>query len=71
MGQPTLRKFKNFMLFVDHKTKKVYPSCQETKSGEAACRSKRDDETFAKRFKVDIDKNRTDNGAFSTVVFKK
>jgi hypothetical protein len=31
--QPALKKFKNFMLFVDHKTKLIYPSFQETKTG--------------------------------------
>jgi hypothetical protein len=70
-GQPNLKKFKNFMLFVDHKTKLVYPSFQETNSGEEACRYKRDYKTFAKRYNVDINKYHTDNGAFLTVVFKK
>jgi hypothetical protein len=28
-GLPTLKKYKNFMLFVDHKTRLVYPSFQE------------------------------------------
>jgi hypothetical protein len=30
-GRPTLKKYKNFMLFVDHKTQLVYPSFQESK----------------------------------------
>jgi hypothetical protein len=47
-GQPTLKKYKNFMIFVDRKTKLVHPSFQETKTGKEACRSKHDYETFAK-----------------------
>jgi hypothetical protein len=31
-GRPTLKKYKNFMLFVDHKTRLVYPSFQESKT---------------------------------------
>jgi hypothetical protein len=30
-GRPTLKKYKNFMLFVDHKTRLVYPSFQNPK----------------------------------------
>jgi hypothetical protein len=59
------------VLFIDHKTKLVYPSFQETKSGEEACQSNRDYETFAKCYNVDIDKYHTDNGALRTVVFQK
>jgi chloramphenicol O-acetyltransferase len=70
-GQPTLNKYRNFMLFVDHNTKLVYPSFQETKTGEEACRSKRDYEAFAKRYNIDIDKYHTDNGAFRTAHSRK
>jgi chloramphenicol O-acetyltransferase len=61
------------MIFVDHKTKLVYPYFQETKTktGAEACSSKRDYETFAKRYNVDIDKYHTDNGAFRTLIFQK
>jgi hypothetical protein len=59
------------MLFVDHKTKLVYPSFQETKTGAEACRSKRDYETFAKRYNVNIGKYHTYNGAFRTAIFQK
>jgi hypothetical protein len=45
-GRPTLKKYKNFMLFVDHKTRLVYPSFQESKTASAACRSKCDYETI-------------------------
>jgi hypothetical protein len=72
--QPTLnkfKKFKNFMIFVDHKTELVYLSFQETKSGAEACRSKWDHETFAKRYNFDIDKYYTDNGAYCTEIFQK
>jgi hypothetical protein len=43
-------------MFVDHKTKLVYPSFQETKTGEEACGSKFNSEIFSKRYNVDIDK---------------
>jgi hypothetical protein len=45
-GRPTLKKYKNFMLFVDHKTRLVYPSFQESKTASEACRSKCDYETL-------------------------
>jgi hypothetical protein len=31
-GLPTLKKYKNVMLLVDHKTRLVYPSFQESKT---------------------------------------
>jgi hypothetical protein len=36
-GRPTLKKYKNAMLFVDHKTRLVYPSFQESKTASEAC----------------------------------
>jgi hypothetical protein len=48
-GRPTLKKYKNFMLFVDHKTRLVYPSFQESKTASEACRSKCDYDKFAQR----------------------
>jgi hypothetical protein len=63
-GCPTLKKYKNFMLFVDHKTRLVYPSFQESKTASEACRSKCDYETFTKRYNVTIDSYHADNGAF-------
>jgi hypothetical protein len=45
-GRPTLKKYKNFMLFVDHKTRLVYPSFQESKTVSEACQSKCDYEKF-------------------------
>jgi hypothetical protein len=36
-GRPTLKKYKNFMLFVDHKTRLVYPSFHESKTATEAC----------------------------------
>jgi hypothetical protein len=33
----TLKKYRNFMLFVDHKTHLVYPSFQESKAASEAC----------------------------------
>jgi hypothetical protein len=36
-GRPKLKKYKNFMLFVDHKPRLVYPSFQESKTASEAC----------------------------------
>jgi hypothetical protein len=47
-GRPTLKECKNFMLFVDHKTRLVYPSFKESKTVSEACRSKCDYKKFAK-----------------------
>jgi hypothetical protein len=47
-GFPTLKQYENAMLFVDHKTRLVYPSFQESKTASEACRSKCDYETFSK-----------------------
>jgi hypothetical protein len=69
--QTTLKKYKNFKLFVEQKIKQVYPSFCETKTGEETCRSKHDYDTFAKRCNADINKYNTDNGAFRTVIFQK
>jgi hypothetical protein len=70
-GRPTLKKYKNFMLFVDHKTRLVYPSFQEPKIASEACRSKCDYETFAKRYNITIDSSHADNGAFRSEIFQK
>jgi hypothetical protein len=59
------------MLFVDHKTRLVYPSFQESKTASEACRSKCDYETFAKRYNVTIDSYHADNGAFRSEAFQK
>jgi hypothetical protein len=63
-GRPTLKKYKNFMFFVDHKTRLVYPSFQESKTASEACRSKCDYETFTKRYNITIDSYHADNSAF-------
>jgi hypothetical protein len=39
-GRTTLKKYKNSMLFVDHKTRLIYPSFQESKTASEACRLK-------------------------------
>jgi hypothetical protein len=70
-GRPTLKKYKNFMLFVDHKTCLVYPSCQESKTASEACRSKCDYEKFAKRYQVTVNSYHADNGAFRSETFQK
>jgi hypothetical protein len=49
-GRPTLKKYKNFMLFVDHKKRLVYPSFQESKTAAEACRSKCDYDKFAQSY---------------------
>jgi hypothetical protein len=70
-GRPTLKKYKNFMLLIDHKTRLVYPSFQESKTASEACRSKYDYENFAKRYKVTAESYHADNGAFHTEPFQK
>jgi hypothetical protein len=70
-GQPTLKKYKNFMLFVDHKTRLVYPSFQESKTALEACRSKCDYETFTKQYNATINLYHADNGAFRSEAFQK
>jgi hypothetical protein len=59
------------MHFVDHKTRLVYPSFQESKNASEACRSKCDYETFAKRYNITIDSYHDDNGAFRSEIFQK
>jgi transposase InsO family protein len=59
------------MIFVDHKTQLVYPSFQESKTASEACRSKCDDDTFAKRYNVTINSYHADNGAFRSEAFQK
>jgi hypothetical protein len=70
-GRPTLKKYKNFMIFVDHKTRLVYPSFQESKTASEACRSKCDYKTFTKCYKVTVKSYHADNGAFPTETFQK
>jgi hypothetical protein len=59
------------MLFIDHKTRLLYPSFQESKTASEACRSKCDYETFTKRYKVNVESYHADNGAFRTKKFQK
>jgi hypothetical protein len=70
-GRPTLKKYKNFMLFVDHKTRLVYPSFQESKTASAACRSKCDYEKSTQRYQVTVKSYHADNGAFRSETFQK
>jgi transposase InsO family protein len=59
------------MLFVDHKTRLVYPSFQESKSASEACRSKCKYEKFAQRYQVTANSYHADNGAFRSKIFQK
>jgi hypothetical protein len=70
-GRPTLKKYKNFMLFVDHKTRLVHPSFQESKTASEAYRSKCDYEKFAQRYQVTVKSYHADNGAFCSETFQK
>jgi hypothetical protein len=70
-GRPTLKKYKNFMLFVDHKTRLVYPSFQESKTTADACCSKCDYEKFAQRYHATVDSYHADNGSFRSETFQK
>jgi hypothetical protein len=49
------------MLFVDHKTRLVYPSFQESKTATEACRSK---------YNVTVASYHADNGAFRSETFQ-
>jgi hypothetical protein len=66
-----LKKYKNFMLFVDHKTRLVYPLFQESKTASEACRSKCDYEKFAKRYQVTVNSYHADNEAFRSEKIQK
>jgi hypothetical protein len=70
-GQTTLKKYKETMLFVDHKTRLVYPSFQESKAISEACRSKCDNEKSAQRYQVTVKSYHTDNRAFHSKMFQK
>jgi hypothetical protein len=70
-GLPTLKKYKNIMLFVDHKTRLVYPSFQESKTVSEACRSKCDYEKITQRYQVTVKSYHADNGAFHSKTFQK
>jgi hypothetical protein len=59
------------MLFVDHKTRLVYPSLQESKTTSEACRSKCDYEKFAQRYQVTVKSYHAENGAFRSETFQK
>jgi hypothetical protein len=59
------------MLFIDRKTRLVYPSFQESKTASEACRSKCDYETFAKRYNITLDSYHAENGAFRSEIFQK
>jgi hypothetical protein len=70
-GRPTLKKYKNFIIFVDHKTLLVCPSFQESQTASEACRSKCDYEKFVKRYQVTVNSYHADNGAFRSETFQK
>jgi hypothetical protein len=70
-GRPTLKKYKNSMLFVDHKNRLVYPSFQESKTAAEACRSKCHYEKFAHRYQETVNSYHADNGAFRSETFQK
>jgi hypothetical protein len=59
------------MLFVDHKTRLVYPSFQESKTASEACQSKWDYEKFAQRYQVTVKSYHAENGAFRSKTFQK
>jgi hypothetical protein len=70
-GRPTLKKYKNFMLFIDHKTCQVYPSFQESNTASEACRSRCNYEKFVQRYQLTIKSYNADNGAFHSETFQK
>jgi hypothetical protein len=70
-GRPTIKKYKNFMLFVDRKTRLVYPSFQESKTASESCRSKCDYDKFAQQYQVTVKSYNADNEAFRSETFQK
>jgi hypothetical protein len=58
------------MLFIEHRTRLVYRSFQESKTASEACQSKCDYETFAKCYNVDVESYHAGNGAFHTENFQ-
>jgi hypothetical protein len=70
-GRPTLKKYKNLILSVHHKTRLLYPSFQESKTAPEACRSKCDYEKFAQQYQVTVKSYHADNGAFRSETFQK
>jgi hypothetical protein len=70
-GRPTLKKNKNFMLFIDHKTRLVYPLFQESKIASEVCRSKCDYEKFPQRYQVTVNSYHADNRALRSETFQK
>jgi hypothetical protein len=69
--RPTLKKYEKIMLFIDHKTRLVYPSFQESKTASEACRSKCDYEKLAQRYQVTVKSYHVENGAFRSETFQK
>jgi hypothetical protein len=59
------------MHFVDHKTRLVYPSFQESKTTSEACCSKYDYEKFAHRNQVTVKSFHANNGSFRSETFQK
>jgi hypothetical protein len=59
------------MLFVDHKTRLVYASFQESKTTSEACQSKCDYEKFAQQYQVTVKSYHADNGPFRSETFQK
>jgi hypothetical protein len=59
------------MLFVDHKTRLVYPSFQESKTTSEACPSKCNYEKSAQQYQVTVNSYLADNGAFCSETFQK
>jgi hypothetical protein len=70
-GRPRLNKYKNFMLFVDHKKRLVYPSFQESKTASEACRSKCNYENLEQRYQVTVKSYHAENGTFHSEIFQK
>jgi transposase InsO family protein len=59
------------MLFVDHKTRIVYPSFQESKTASETCRSKCKYEKFAQRYQGTVKSYHANIGAFRSETFQK
>jgi hypothetical protein len=59
------------MLFVDNKTRLVYPSFKESKTASEACRSKCNYERLAQQYQITVKSYHAYNGEFHTETFQK
>jgi hypothetical protein len=69
-GLPTTKRYRYCNLWIDHATRFVFPTFQETKHASELIASKREFQQFASRFNVLIRRIRADNGVYSAAAFQ-